>query len=204
MANTKAQTDRDQQLRDMRLSTGDLPGSSHGGYEIHYITEDNGTLCHECANRQNGSEAYIGTDPSGELGSDPQWHIVGHDCHWEGQPITCEHCNREIISEYGDPDDDETEDKTMVPKDFSDYAESVTYCNQSESGFGGDEGEWFYADESTLTIYTGTFANDHSPGASSYTYHDTYETREEFDARLAELEAMPEYLESDESDESDA
>lgn len=102
------QASRDQQLRDMRLSTGDLPGFSFpGGYEIHYRTEDGGTLCHQCANRGNGSEAYIGTDPSGELGSDPQWHIVGHDCHWEGEPITCDHCNRDIDSTYGNPDSDD-------------------------------------------------------------------------------------------------
>ena len=30
--------------------------------------------------------------------------IVNRFIHWEGPPIHCDHCGREIASEYGDPD----------------------------------------------------------------------------------------------------
>lgn len=64
-----------------------------GGYEIHYYTEGGGTLCHQCAN-----EHLLRTiDPD-----DDQFHIVGQDVLWEGYPIQCDHCGREIQPEYGD------------------------------------------------------------------------------------------------------
>jgi len=87
--------------------------------------------------------------------------------------------------------------------DFGDYADFVTYCNQQESGFDDLEGDWYYGDESTLTVYTGTFGNDHSPGASHYTDHETYATKAQYLERMASLEALPEYLESDDDDEED-
>lgn len=86
-------------------------------------------------------------------------------------------------------------------QDFSEYADCVTYFNQQESGYGDYEGEWFYADDDTLTIYTGTFGNDHCAGASMYTYAEKYDTEEEYKEAVAELEAAPEYLETEEPEE---
>lgn len=87
-------------------------------------------------------------------------------------------------------------------KDYSDYADMVTYCNQEEDGFDCQRGEWFYGDDATRTIYYGTFGNYNSPGADCYTYADDYDTEEEYRAELAKWEAMPEYLDSeDDSDE---
>jgi hypothetical protein len=73
-----------------------------GGYEFHYLTADGGALCHGCANRENGSIASTGPSPDGI--EDDQWRIVNRFIHWEGPPIHCDHCGREIASEYGDPD----------------------------------------------------------------------------------------------------
>lgn len=69
-----------------------------GGYEIHYITADGGVLCHECANKELERTLDAG---------DCQFHIIGQEIHWEGQPLTCDHCNRDIESCYGDPEEQE-------------------------------------------------------------------------------------------------
>ncbi len=71
-----------------------------GGYPIVYYTADNAVLCPDCANGKNGSEA-------GSKHEDPQWRLVACDVHWEGPPETCEHCNAQIESAYGEPDDEE-------------------------------------------------------------------------------------------------
>ena len=72
-----------------------------GGYPVVYITTDGGTFCPDCANGQNGSEAR--TEP-GNYPNDG-WVIVGHAIHWEGDPISCDHCNTEIESAYGPLED---------------------------------------------------------------------------------------------------
>lgn len=66
-----------------------------GGYQIHYITEDGGILCYDCAN----VEIMRTIDPD-----DAQFYIVDSDVLWEGPSLICDHCYREIKSEYGDPD----------------------------------------------------------------------------------------------------
>lgn len=82
-------------------------------------------------------------------------------------------------------------------KDFGDFADMVEYINQSEYGDGQLEGEWYYCDDEKLTIYTGTFGNYNSPGASSYTNADVYEAdeKEEYEAEKKRLEACDEYSE---------
>ena len=65
-----------------------------GGYPIVYILADGATLCPKCANGENGSEASTDNECR-------EWKIVGSDIHWEGDPFTCAHCNREIESAYG-------------------------------------------------------------------------------------------------------
>lgn len=64
-----------------------------GGYPIFYITADAGVLCPgpECA---NGPECR---DPDAER----DWRLVGVDVHWEGDPLTCDHCGEAIESAYG-------------------------------------------------------------------------------------------------------
>jgi hypothetical protein len=64
-------------------------------------------------------------------------------------------------------------------------------------------GEWFYADDDKLVIYSGSFSDDHSPGASSYTYAEVFEDADDYNHRLANWEACPEYLESEDEDDDE-
>ena len=75
--------------------TGQYPAYAWpGGYPVYYVTADSGVLCPKCAN-EDGQQ----NNPD-----DPQWHIVGQDIHWEGQPIMCDNCYCDIDSAYGDPE----------------------------------------------------------------------------------------------------
>jgi hypothetical protein len=67
-----------------------------GGYPLVYRTADGGALCPECVNGRHGSEA-------GDRNPDPQWRLTGCDVHWEGEPITCDHCGARVESAYGVP-----------------------------------------------------------------------------------------------------
>ena len=69
-----------------------------GGYPIFYICADNGILCPKCANKENGSLAFEGTE---DCPDDEQWLLVGCDVHYEGDPLSCDHCNTQIESAYG-------------------------------------------------------------------------------------------------------
>lgn len=87
-------------LSDMRNSAGRLPDYAWpGGYPIVYVMADGECLCPDCANGENGSEAS-------ETAEDPGWRLDGCEVHYEGPPITCAHCGKEIESAYGDPDED--------------------------------------------------------------------------------------------------
>jgi hypothetical protein len=88
-------------------------------------------------------------------------------------------------------------------KDYGDYSDCIEYINQSEYGDGQLEGEWFWNDDEARTIYYGSFGNDNSPGADSYTAADVYDTEEEYREALAEWEAKPEYLDEDEDDQEE-
>jgi len=82
-----------------RQDDGTLPSYAWpGGYPIYYLTKDCGVLCPDCANGKHGSEAH-------EANDDPQWRLVACDVHWEGEPLTCDHCNAEIESAYGEDDE---------------------------------------------------------------------------------------------------
>ena len=71
-----------------------------GGYPLHYLTRDGGTLCTTCAN----ANSRLQRDP--ECPDDHQWEIVGSDILWEttaDDPApTCDHCGAEIESAYGE------------------------------------------------------------------------------------------------------
>jgi hypothetical protein len=89
-------------------------------------------------------------------------------------------------------------------KDYADFAEHATFCNQAEYGDGQLEGEWFYIDDEPLpngsrVIYFGSFGNDNSPGASAYTNAEVFDGGDpdemaEFTLRAREWEAKPEYI----------
>jgi len=73
-----------------------------GGYELVFTAADGGTLCTHCAHGENGSEC-ASTDP--DYADDPQWTLVDAFIHYEGGDLQCDHCNRLIPSEYGNPED---------------------------------------------------------------------------------------------------
>lgn len=70
--------------------------SELGGYPLYYLMSDAGVLCPQCVNENQSLDDA----------DDPQWHVHGSDVHWEGPPLTCDHCNKDIPSAYGDPDEE--------------------------------------------------------------------------------------------------
>jgi hypothetical protein len=82
-----------------RLPDGTLPAYAWpGGYPMAYLCADGGTLCPDCANGRNGSEASTAPDAA------PDWRLIDGSVYWEGPPLTCDHCQAAIPSAYGDHD----------------------------------------------------------------------------------------------------
>lgn len=79
-------------------------------------------------------------------------------------------------------------------KDFGDYAEMVEYVNDRPDCFDSNRGDWFYGDDERKILYSGTYGNDHSPGASMYTYAEIL-TPEEYRQALEKWNKAPAYLE---------
>lgn len=70
-----------------------------GGYAKMMAMTDGESLCAQCVkdNYRLILKATRDNDRSG-------WQAYAADIHWEGAPMTCAHCNKEMPSEYGDPD----------------------------------------------------------------------------------------------------
>jgi hypothetical protein len=82
-------------LADIRDSKGKLPAYAWpGGYPIVYMAKDNGILCPKCAN-----------DFQPKRDNPEQLEPVAYFVHYEGSPEVCEHCNAEIESAYGEPEE---------------------------------------------------------------------------------------------------
>ncbi len=86
-------------------------------------------------------------------------------------------------------------------KDFGSYAEKVRYKNQRSCGE-CDKGDWFYADDETLTIYHGTYGNYNAPGCG-YTYADVFDDKEEYRDAVKEWEGKDDHDEDDFFDEDE-
>ena len=79
------------------------PYAFPGGYALTLIMEDGETLCLDCARAEFRQIVQAAKDAErGSTGGG--WRAVGVDIHWEGPPLFCAHCNRELPSEYGDPE----------------------------------------------------------------------------------------------------
>jgi hypothetical protein len=65
--------------------------TSHGSYPLVYYTKHQDQLCADCASKPR----YL---------SDP---VTDVDVYYEGPPIECEDCGKEIQSAYGDPNENE-------------------------------------------------------------------------------------------------
>jgi phage FluMu protein Com len=79
-----------------------------GGYPLFYLCADGGVLCPDCAN--NNNEVYIDSDdktPEEKEArfNDPQWHIIAVDINYEDTTMYCDHCNKHIVSAYGDDEE---------------------------------------------------------------------------------------------------
>jgi hypothetical protein len=67
-----------------------------GGYPIVAFMEDGEIMCPECCAKNR--DAIL------EAERRDSWRIAGADIFWEGPPVNCCNCNREIESAYGDPE----------------------------------------------------------------------------------------------------
>lgn len=86
------------EVQRMMDKIGVLPSCMQPGmYPIIYHTGDGATICPDCANGKNGAmfraEGY----------DCKEWTLAGHDVHYEGPPIQCEHCLEYIESAHGEP-----------------------------------------------------------------------------------------------------
>jgi hypothetical protein len=71
-----------------RNEDGTLPAYTWPGcYPIVYLTESGLTICPTCAGESDTS------DP-----------VAGSGVHWEGEPLQCEDCGKDIESAYGIPE----------------------------------------------------------------------------------------------------
>jgi hypothetical protein len=85
--------------------------------------------------------------------------------------------------------------------DFGDFADQIGEVNVGEDAFSGF-GEWFFVPEEPMpngdrVIYFGSWGNDNSPGASSYTHAEIFDGDDpvelaEFSERVKHWESQPE------------
>ena len=91
-----------QRIESLRMDNGKLPAYAWpGGYPIFYIAADNGTICPECANGEDGSECQ-----NPDCQDDKQWALVVYGVNYEDDCLYCDHCNRHIESAYGETDNE--------------------------------------------------------------------------------------------------
>lgn len=76
--------------------------SDVGGYPKVLIMRDGGCLCSGCTKSEFKRLLEELRDEC-----DPAFMPLGVDIHWEGEPMICDHCNAEIESAYGDPEQEE-------------------------------------------------------------------------------------------------
>lgn len=72
-----------------------------GGYQIVYRTSDNAVFCPDCVNKEIVRIAQEIRNPDRH----DSFHIVDCATYDEGA-LRCDHCNSNIESSYGDPDED--------------------------------------------------------------------------------------------------
>lgn len=77
----------------------------------------------------------------------------------------------------------------------------ITCCNCEPDGFDTEMGDWWLADDDTLTIVYGTFSNSHSPGTMGSA--ERYDNKLEYIQAVKEWEAQPEYVDLDEEENAD-
>lgn len=94
--------------------------------------------------------------------------------------------------------------------DFGDFAEQISECSVGEDAFSG-YGKWFFVPDDPLpngdrVIYFGSWGNENSPGASTYTHAEIFSIPDEaktFEQRVRDWESQPEYDDSESEDWDD-
>ncbi len=96
--------------------------------------------------------------------------------------------------------------------DYCDFADQISECNMGEDAFSGF-GEWFFVPDEPQAngdrvIYFGSWGNDNSPGASTYTNAEIFDALDsdqliEFSKRVDHWESQPEYVETDDDCDGD-
>ncbi len=67
-----------------------------GGYAKVLVMSDGECLCTQCT-KENYCLILRSTRDNDRSG----WGAAGVDIHWEGDPLLCANCNKELPSEYG-------------------------------------------------------------------------------------------------------
>jgi hypothetical protein len=73
-----------------------------GGYPRYVVMADGELLCADCARKEYRQIIRATRD-----GLRDGWRAAGAEILWEGRE-TCAHCNAELPSAYGEPDDAQT------------------------------------------------------------------------------------------------
>jgi hypothetical protein len=68
-----------------------------GGYPLYFITSDGAALCFDCGK----SEAKLILQSIKDYARDG-WHVEACTVNWEDAELTCDHCDKEIESAYGE------------------------------------------------------------------------------------------------------
>jgi hypothetical protein len=82
--------------------------STLGGYPLIALTGDDSVICSICAH--NDRRRYLPTAGTPLDNYDRKEALRDLHVHWEGRPIGCDNCNREIESAYGPTPDEIAED----------------------------------------------------------------------------------------------
>ncbi len=90
--------------------------------------------------------------------------------------------------------------------EYGEFADRITECNVGEDSYSG-YGEWFFVPDEPLpngdrVIYFGSWGNDNSPGASTYTNAEIFDALDpdqlvEFSKRVDHWENQPEHIETE-------
>jgi len=75
-----------------------------GGYAKVLYMNDGEPVCKECA-KENYKLILRATRDCDRSG----WNVEAVDIHWEGASMICANCNKELPSEYGEPDEEEND-----------------------------------------------------------------------------------------------
>jgi hypothetical protein len=92
---------------------------------------------------------------------------------------------------------------------YGSFADMISECCVGEDAFSG-YGKWWFVPEEPLpsgdrVIYFGSWGNDNSPGASTYTHAEIFDVSspdeaKAFERRVRDWESQPEYDENDAED----